>query len=132
MAFKDRKKARPRKQEEEVARDIGGKRVKASGALRHAPGDATNYSYLVDAKTTNRSFTLNAATLRKVTLEGASKGKIGILQVELEDLPLHMRKWAVVPWEEWLAAREKIDADHDSQFSLGVSLSLKNRGTNDR
>lgn len=102
MAFRNRKKDRPRKQEEEVARDIGGKRVKASGALRHMPGDATNRDYLVDAKTSNRSFALNAATLRKVTLEGASKGKIGILQVELEDLPSHMRKWAVVEWSHFL------------------------------
>ncbi len=102
MAFRDRSRQKPKNQEYSVAKDLGGRRVPFSGSRRFDPGDVDAQQYLVDAKTSEKSYTLTSHVLRKVTIEAVGKGKIPLLQVNLESLPVHQQKWAVVEWPHFL------------------------------
>lgn len=106
--MKDRTKSRtrPTEQEYEAARDIGGKRQRASGAMQNDKGDAISEYELVDCKTTKRSFTLSADEVLKHTGHSMRKGLVPVFQIELRDLPTNRQKWAVLPWDEYLELRD--------------------------
>ena len=61
------KKKKSKKQEERIAKQIGGKTVVASGALWGAKADVRNDKYLVEAKYTDTNYyTLNVRTWNKI------------------------------------------------------------------
>lgn len=97
MPIRDRGRERPKKQEYETARDLGGRRVPFSGSQRHMPGDVESQLFLVDAKTTDDSYSLNTKTLLKAHTEATSKGKLPLLQIELRNAK-HCKKWACIEW----------------------------------
>ena len=103
MGFRDRSRNLPKQQEVQAAKDIGGKRQKASGALPHAKGDAINEVDLIDTKTTTKSFKLSAHELFKHSQTAARKGLNPVFQIELRSMPIGQQKWALIPWDEYLA-----------------------------
>lgn len=86
------------RQEENIAADLGGRRVPASGALPGLPGDVKSAEWLVEAKCTQaQQYTLTLATLYKVRREAASVGRKWAMQVMMSGEPV-----AIIPWAEFI------------------------------
>ena len=80
-------KKKSQKQEDRVAKEIGGRRVIASGALWGSKGDVRNSDYLIECKTTSKSFyTLNRQVWDKIYKEAVRDGaRIPVMCIELKD-----------------------------------------------
>ena len=69
------KKKKSKKQEERIAKQIGGKTVIASGALWSCKADVRNDKYLVEAKYTDTNYyTLSVRTWNKIAQEAIKDG----------------------------------------------------------
>lgn len=79
-------KKKSKAQENKVAKDLGGKTILASGALWFAKGDVRSKHFLVECKTTGKSFySLSASTWEKIYLEATKDGlRIPVMCVTLE------------------------------------------------
>lgn len=75
------------KQEKEVASSINGKTVVASGALWGSKGDVRSEEYLIECKTTQKSYyMLNKQTWSKIQKEALKDGmRIPVMCIYLED-----------------------------------------------
>jgi len=75
-----------KKQENKIAKEIGGKTVPASGALWGAKGDVRLDRFLIEAKTTlGKEYILNVNTWRKIVIEAIRDGlRIPLMQIDLE------------------------------------------------
>lgn len=74
---------RSKKQERLVAKEVGGRVVKASGALWYQKGDVEHEQFLIECKsTTDNSYSLKLDTIHKIMDEGMAKGKEAILQLD--------------------------------------------------
>lgn len=102
MTFKDRSRGLPRKQEDRLAGLLRGKRQVASGATPHAKGDVISADEIVDAKTTERSFSLNFGVLTKLVSDARKHARLPILQVEVRAMPEGKRDWVVLPLDYYL------------------------------
>lgn len=106
MAFKNRTAERYQKHEARVAADHSkGKLVPNSGRIRGMPGDVSYPGCLIDAKIAEKSYTINRKVLSKITREARSKGKMPVLQLDLESMPPGQQRWGIVPWAaviDWL------------------------------
>lgn len=85
--------------EKKVARDIGGRRTAASGALPGHKGDAYNERWLVEAKQTKSPrYALTLEVWRKIELEAFDKKRLPVLVIDMAG-----RRVAVVDYNDWLA-----------------------------
>ena len=86
MAKKGTTKFESNLQERNIAKDIGGRPVIASGALWGSKGDVRNDICLVEAKTTKKSqYRLTLKTWEKIRKEAISDGlRIPVFVVDLE------------------------------------------------
>ena len=75
MASKNTTKYLSNKQEKQVAKDIGGKTVIASGSLWGMKGDCRSDKYLIECKTTQKkSYRLTTETWEKINYEAIRDG----------------------------------------------------------
>ena len=81
------KKKKSKKQEERIAKQIGGKTVVASGALWACKADVRNDKYLVEAKYTDTNYyTLNVRTWEKIAQEAIKDGlRIPVMCVSIKN-----------------------------------------------
>jgi hypothetical protein len=85
-----------RKGEEQTARECGGHRQPASGALPAWKGDVKLSRFLVDRKdTSGKSFVLREESLRKLKLEAMSHDRDMVMQVVFVD----GRSYGVIDWD---------------------------------
>lgn len=106
MPFRNRAAERYQKHEARVASDHSkGQLVPNSGRVKGLPGDVSFPGCLVDAKIAEKSYTLNKKVLGKISREAYSKGKMPVLQLDLESMPPGQQRWGIVPWAavlDWL------------------------------
>jgi hypothetical protein len=98
-----------RLQERRAAEDLGGYVQKASGATDFAKGDVRKPGDVrVECKTTSaRSFSLKLDELIKIQGEALRGGaESAVMQVEFQGAQGLNKKYAVLPWAEFLALRE--------------------------
>ena len=79
-------KKKSKKQEEKIAKDIGGRTTPASGALWAFKGDVRNDKYLIEAKfTDSNSYQLNYTTWDKIKREAINDGlRIPVMQIDIQ------------------------------------------------
>lgn len=79
-------KRKTQKREREIASEIGGRAVPASGAFLGSPGDVKNDAWLYEVKQTEKkSYSLSLKVLRKMTQEAFSVDRKPILLVSFEE-----------------------------------------------
>lgn len=84
-------------QEKKIAKETGGERSVASGAL-HRKGDVRAAEVLIEAKWTGKkSFTLKAEVLEKIVSEALREGRMPLLQIELNG-----RAYGILEWDDVL------------------------------
>lgn len=89
------------RQERRVAKQVGGRVQPGSGNQWSAKGDVKTAEHLIECKTTDgKGYRLTVEVLRKIETEAAKAGRRPVLQVEFR---LERRRYAVIPWEEFLA-----------------------------
>jgi len=91
------------KQEDRIARDIDGRRQKASGALPHAKADVRKRGAMrVEAKyTTGKSFTIRYQDLVKIRSE-CTGGETPAFQFTFMDRDRRpLDEWVAVPYSVW-------------------------------
>lgn len=109
MPFKNRRKSWPKEQEERVAEELTGRRVPASGSMRHNKGDVVTQTFLIDAKQTKRgSYAISHKILSKLCAEAVGRRKKPALHLELEGAAPGQDQWVVLRWDDFLAL---IDGD---------------------
>ena len=75
---------RSKKQEQKIAKEVGGRRVAGSGSSWRQPGDVKNNTHLIEAKFTDKdSYSLSANTWEKVQADAHRQGKEPAMVVEL-------------------------------------------------
>jgi hypothetical protein len=86
-------------QENRVAKAIGGRRQKASGALPGAKGDVRAVELLAECKRTDKkSISITIEYLQKITQEAGFYGKIPCVAIEIESPPKFVNKdWILLP-----------------------------------
>ena len=79
-------KKRSKKQEERIAKEIGGRVVPASGALWAFKGDVRNDKYLIEAKfTDSNKYQLKYTTWDKIKREAINDGlRIPVMQIDIQ------------------------------------------------
>lgn len=101
FAGSDQKKQRAKsiKQENRVAKAIGGRRQKASGALPGNKGDVRSVELLGECKRTDKkSISITLEYLAKITKEASFYNKIPCVAIEIETPPKFVNKdWVMVP-----------------------------------
>lgn len=107
LKLRDRTRERPRQQEEEVARKLGGKRQPASGAMPHAKGDVLTTRELVDCKTSKSTLSLGASDIVKHVQAAHRKGLIPIFDMEVRSLPANCRRWVIMPFSDYEEMRDQ-------------------------
>ena len=79
-------KKKSKKQEEKIAKDIGGRTTPASGALWFAKADVRNDKYLIEAKfTDSNKYQLKHKTWFKIKREAINDGlRIPVMQIDIQ------------------------------------------------
>lgn len=89
-------------QEKRVARQLGGRRVVASGALLGSKGDVKADRWLVECKTTTSPrFPLTLALFRKIEFEAMQAGRAPVMIIEMAG-----RSLAVITLDDFLAFKD--------------------------
>jgi hypothetical protein len=101
FAGNEKKKQRNKSmaQENRVAKAIGGRRQKASGALPGAKGDVRAVELLAECKRTDKkSISITIDYLQKITQEAGYYGKIPCVAIEIQSPPKFVNKdWILLP-----------------------------------
>ena len=87
-------------QEIRVAKSLGAKRQRRSGALIYEQGDVEHSRFLIESKqTSKKSLVLKKSWLNKITHEAVANQKWPALSVEIQgdDDPLCERDWIMMP-----------------------------------
>lgn len=94
-----------KKQEDRIAKDVGGARQPASGALPHAKGDVRKVGSLrIEAKLTEtKSYRVERSTLEKIEYE-ATPGELPCLVVDFIDKRTRCKtdSFVILRYETWL------------------------------
>lgn len=101
-----------RLQENRIAKDIGGRRQKASGATDFAKGDVRKQGDIrVEAKTTGaRTFILKLSDVNKIREEALLGGaEEWAMQVEFQGQMGANRKFAIIDWNRFMQLRKLIE-----------------------
>lgn len=109
-------KQRSRKQEERIAREMGGKVTPGSGSVATAKGDVarTRWGFRVEAKYTDaKSFRLTKDVLEKIRREALSRGENWMIQLDFTRKPA--RRVAVLDYEVLLGLLEELDGDPNEE-----------------
>lgn len=78
----------PTDQEQRVARQVGGRRQRGSGASMYAKGDVDAPRFLLECKrTVHASLSIKRAWLNKIAAEAAAQGKEPALAIEIAGGP---------------------------------------------
>ena len=79
-------KKKSKKQEEKIAKDIGGRTTPGSGALWFSKADVRNDKYLIEAKfTDSNKYQLKHKTWFKIKREAINDGlRIPVMQIEIQ------------------------------------------------
>ena len=79
-------KKKSKKQEEKIAKDIGGRTTPGSGALWFSKADVRNDKYLIEAKfTDSNKYQLKYETWDKIKREAINDGlRIPVMQIEIQ------------------------------------------------
>ena len=79
-------KKRSKKQEEKIAKDIGGRTTPGSGALWFSKADVRNDKYLIEAKfTDSNKYQLKYTTWDKIKREAINDGlRIPVMQIDIQ------------------------------------------------
>ena len=79
-------KKKSKKQEEKIAKDIGGRTTPGSGALWFSKADVRNDKYLIEAKfTDSNKYQLKCKTWYKIKREAINDGlRIPVMQIEIQ------------------------------------------------
>ena len=79
-------KKKSKKQEEKIAKDIGGRTTPGSGALWFAKADVRNDKYLIEAKfTDSNKYQLKYTTWDKIKREAINDGlRIPVMQIDIQ------------------------------------------------
>ena len=79
-------KKKSKKQEEKIAKDIGGRTTPGSGALWAFKGDVRNDKYLIEAKfTDSNKYQLKYTTWDKIKREAINDGlRIPVMQIDIQ------------------------------------------------
>ena len=87
MAVRGTTKFKSNKQEQRVAKELGGKTVIASGSLWGSKGDVRHDQFLVECKTTEKSFyALTYEVWKKIQTEALRDGlRLPVMCIDLED-----------------------------------------------
>jgi len=97
-----------KKQEKQIAKEVGGKRQPASGALWEAKGDVEGPptegliadGFLIEGKTTGKKqVTLRHSMLEDHFNKAIESNRIGILQICLDDNARSPLCFAIMPWD---------------------------------
>ena len=112
--FRDGKKKKSMKQEDRLAKKLGGIRQKASGAIAGSRGDVRIPELLIEAKRTDKkSISIKVDYLENITNEAMAYGLIPAVSIELLNTPpLVAKDWVMVPAE---FLRELLDMYRDSE-----------------
>jgi hypothetical protein len=96
---KEHNNVKSRKQENNLAKKLGGKRQKASGAVTHHRGDVSTKELLFEAKRTDKdSMSLKKEWLEKITKEALVSNRIPALSIEFGEIEqLVENSWVAVP-----------------------------------
>jgi len=86
-------------QEKRVAKSVGGRRQKASGALPGAKGDIRSVELLGECKRTDKkSISITLEYLAKITQEAGYYNKIPCVAIEIASPPKFVNKdWVLLP-----------------------------------
>ena len=79
-------KKKSKKQEEKIAKDIGGRTTPGSGALWFSKADVRNDKYLIEAKfTDSNSYQLKYTTWDKIKREAINDGlRVPVMQIDIQ------------------------------------------------
>jgi hypothetical protein len=104
----NRNKTRSKLQEKRIAKDVGGKVQKASGATAFAKGDVRTEGLLIEAKTTGqRSYRVDISEITKIQSEALAKGASDwAMQIEFQGQLGQNRKIAIIDWFTYLQFRD--------------------------
>lgn len=94
-----KQRAKSMAQENRVAKNVGGKRQKASGALPGVRGDVKSVELLGECKRTDKkSISITLEYLAKITKEASYYNKIPCVAIEIEAPPKFVnRDWVLLP-----------------------------------
>lgn len=93
-----------RRHEDRLAKELGGKRVAASGAFWSRKGDVRSQDLLVEHKWTGKTqFTLKAGVLEKIVKEAILDGRMPILGVHLNG-----ENYCVLTEDDFLELRQTL------------------------
>ena len=94
-----KRRAKSMAQEDRIAKSVGGKRQKASGALPGGRGDVRSVELLGECKRTDKkSISITLDYLEKITKEASFYNKIPCVAIEIEAPPKFVNKdWILLP-----------------------------------
>lgn len=92
-------KVKANETEKRLAKELGGSRVPASGALDGAKGDISTKDFLIDSKETGaKSIVVTSQQLNKISKEAREAGRDPALILTLEGAQLGTSKeWVCIP-----------------------------------
>jgi hypothetical protein len=104
-------KTRSKKQEERVAKELGGVTTVGSGCFDFQPHDVMTEQFLCEVKYTGaKSFALNAQYLNSLHKEAMKDDKLMVLVLEFFDPP--RGSYAVINYADFLAFKELLEDVH--------------------
>jgi len=97
-------KAKANATEKKLAKDVGGYRQPASGALDGMKGDVVMDEYLLDSKETGaKSIIVSSKDLNKVSKEAREMGRTPALVLKLSGVQLGTAKqWVCLPLRDFM------------------------------
>jgi hypothetical protein len=100
-----------RKQEERVAKRVGGRRQPASGALPvpSLKGDIREDRFLIEAKRTDaKSLSIKSEWLMKIESQAEAVGKLPAVSIEIAGtLPMAEKDWCLIPMHVFRSLLDK-------------------------
>lgn len=115
------------KQEEKVAKEIGGRKVIASGSIEGLKGDVRDDKYLIECKTTSRSaYLFKKDVWRKISRESLKDGfRIPVLNIDLKN----GEKRICIMWlEDYMSLRdlkERVVFNHYHKTTQSIKIDQK-------
>jgi hypothetical protein len=101
-------KKRSQKQEQKIAKELGGQTTVASGAFTFQPHDVMTNQFLIEAKYTGaKGYLLNAKYLQSLHDEAKKDGKLMTLILDFVDPP--RGSYAIISYADFKAFNEILE-----------------------
>jgi len=96
-------KKKSQKQERKTAKEIGGRTTPASGAKWHSKGDVKNSNFLIECKTTDKTYySLTIPIWEKICREARRDGmKTPVMRIDLKEVMGDVRSMAVMNYADF-------------------------------